>query len=104
MITDVWKYGANPVLLLIGDPQISLYGGIDRFQQPLLTHFKLHPRRLFHYNNRKGVDVHSGIPLIRIAITMVYAVRAVHPYARFLYWQLPAVAIYWKPLISPAVK
>lgn len=39
--------------------------------------------RRFPIHNRKGVDVHSGIPLIRIAITMVYAVRAVHPYARF---------------------
>ena len=44
------------------------------------------------------------IPLIRIAITMAYAARAVHPCARFLYWQLPAVATYWKPLISLAVK
>lgn len=60
--------------------------------------------RRFPSHNRKGADVHAGIPLIRIAITMVYAVRAVHPYARFLYWQLPAVAIYWKPLISLAVK
>ncbi|EFJ7781811.1 hypothetical protein AXL44_004605 [Escherichia coli] len=91
-------------LLLIVDPKKSLYGGIDRFPQPLLTHFELHPRRLFHYNNRKGADVHSGIPLIRIAITMAYAARAVHPCARFLYWQLPAVAIYWKLLISLAVK
>ncbi|NYY75576.1 hypothetical protein DMI60_26055 [Escherichia coli] len=56
--------------------------------------------RRFPSHNRKGVDVHSGIPLIRIAITMVYAARAVHPCARFLCWQLPAVAIYWKPLIS----
>ncbi|NEM15271.1 hypothetical protein G3V96_10380 [Escherichia coli] len=31
---------------------------------------------------------------------MAYAARAVHPCARFLYWQLPAVAIYWKLLIS----
>ncbi|MBW9313365.1 hypothetical protein FA041_28885 [Escherichia coli] len=60
--------------------------------------------RRFPSHNRKGADVHSGIPLIYIAITMAYAARAVHPCARFLYWQLPAVAIYWKPLISPAVK
>ncbi|EFW68236.1 hypothetical protein EcoM_04131 [Escherichia coli WV_060327] len=60
--------------------------------------------RRFPSHNRKGVDVHSGIPLIRIAITMAYAARAVHLCARFLYWQLPAVAIYWKPLISLAVK
>lgn len=56
--------------------------------------------RRFPSHNRKGADVHAGIPLIRIAITMAYAARAVHPCARFLYWQLPAVATYWKPLIS----
>lgn len=39
--------------------------------------------RRFPSHNRKGVDVHSGIPLIRIAITMAYAARAVHPCARF---------------------
>ncbi|MGU0044250.1 hypothetical protein ACVXHA_25890 [Escherichia coli] len=32
---------------------------------------------------------------------MVYAVRAVHPYARFLYWQLPAVAILLEAIDIP---
>ncbi|WP_282916097.1 hypothetical protein, partial [Escherichia coli] len=39
----------------------------------------------------KGVDVHAGSQPIRIAVTEVYVARAVHPCARFLCWQLPAV-------------
>lgn len=31
--------------------------------------------RRFPSHNRKGVDVHAGIPLIRIAITTAYAAR-----------------------------
>ena len=60
--------------------------------------------RRFPIHNRKGVDVHSGIPLIRIAITMAYAARAVHLLCQIFMLAIAAVAIYWKPLISLAVK
>ncbi len=78
--------------------QISLYSGIDRFQQPLLTHF-----------NCILVDCSTTI-IEKARMSIQYPANTYSnnnglcgarcsPYARFLYWQLPAVAIYWKPLI-----